>query len=131
MERFHSIYIYISRGNGYSFSIIIENHYRLVIDLWCRYIGKSKYIDALRKAVSEGLKEYFNMGLGDIPVKIVLPRNKLVLDFIQSVEFEEIIKPFENVDIEIVDRWRYKRSVELARHCLKNKLGRYPPSKYL
>ena len=131
MEKFHSIYIYISRGNGYSFSIIIENHYRLVIDLWCRYIGKSKYIDVLRRAVSEGLKEYFNMGLGDIPVKIVLPRNKLVLDFIQSMEFEEIIKPFENVDIEIVDRWRYRRSVELAQHCQKNKLGRYPPSKYL
>ncbi len=131
MERFHVIYIYITRGDGYAYSTVIENHYKLVIDLWCKYLGKVTYREAIGRALIDSLKEYFEMGLSEIPVVIVLPENKTVRGMVESEDFTELIRPFKEVKVSLVKYWRYKRSIELARHCIKNKLGRYPPSKIL
>ena len=131
MERFHIVYIYISRGDGYAYSTVIENHYKLVIDLWCKYLGRVSYKEAIGRAVIDSLKEYFEMGLSEIPVILILPENRSTREMIESNEFIELIRPFNEVRVSLVKSWRYRRSVELARFCIKNRLERYPPSKFL
>lgn len=131
MEKFHVIYIYISRDDGYAYSTVIENHYKLVIDLWCKYLGRISYREALGKAVLDSLKEYFEMGLSDIPVILILSDTNSARNLVESDKFKDLIKPFKEVRVSLMKSWRYRRSLELVKFCLKNKLERYPPSKFL
>lgn len=131
MDRFNIIYIYISRGDGYAYSTVIENHYKLVIDLWCRYLGKVSYRKAVVRAVMDSLREYFQMGLSEIPAILILPENKSTKEVIESSEFIEWIRPFKDVRVSLAKHWGYERSIELARFCMKNRLERYPPTKFL
>lgn len=131
MDRFYIIYLYISRRGGYAYSIVIENHYGLVIDLWCRYVGRIGYGEVLKKAASDSLREVFNMGISDETIILVVKDSKSARKYIDSDEFKELIQPFKDIKVSLTKNWRYKRCIDLVRFCIDNRLERYPPSKLL
>ncbi|HIE37138.1 TPA: hypothetical protein EYP83_03120 [Candidatus Geothermarchaeota archaeon] len=131
MDRFYIIYLYISRRGGYAYSIVIENHYGLVIDLWCRYVGHIGYRETLKKAIVDSLREVFKMGLSDDPIILMVKDSKSAREYIDSNDFKELIKPFREIKVSLTSRWRYKRCIDLVRFCIDNRLERYPPSKLL
>lgn len=129
--RYHIIYINtVGRGEK-AYSISIENHYQLVIELWCRYIGRTGYRDLIREAVEDATTEYVRMGLGEYPYILALPRRKTVEEMIRSGEIEDYVRCGAPHEVIMVDPRMYRRGVELASWCLRRRLGIYPPRKIM
>ncbi len=129
--RYHIIYINtVGRGEK-AYSISIENHYQLVIELWCRYVGRIGYRELVSRAVEEATSEYVRMGLGDYPYILALPRRKKVEEMIMNGELEASIKCDAPHEVMLVEPGMYRRGVELASWCLKRRLEIYPPRKIM
>ncbi len=127
----HIIYIVVVGRGEYAYSITIETDYQLVIELWCRYADREKYKRVIEKAVSEAVSEYIRMGLADTPFILALPKNKSIEKMVSRGFIKRFIEGDLQYEIKMIPRDSYRRGVELARHCLKNKLERYPPSRNL
>ena len=129
MEKYHIIYIYILGKREYSYSIVIENHYNLVIDLWCRYVGRKKPSEIFEAALLDAVEEYVKMGLSNTSCKLYI-QNKEDFKKVLDRYMESISERIDLIEVKYFDKWRYRRSRELALYCLKKKVGKYPPSVY-
>ncbi len=129
MEKIYTIYIYVYGRYNHSYSIMIENHYRLVIDLWCRYLKEKSLDEVFIRSIEEAIREYLRMGLGDIPVRLVLQDLSQARSAIDKL-WSEISSLLDFREVIYLKRWRVKRLRELAMYCYKNRRLRYPPTIY-